>query len=374
MPVTVKPAKHGAEERKKNYLPLVQNPMEWLNGACRNEGAQCKELLQSSFEKHSTIEASPNGFVHGAITAYNHHHALLIRPDDVWFAILSQFNFFVNAHAEELRNQFVAHQGKKLLVLKYCATRYTMDFALFAKEMGEKIEENVVDPDLRRWMMPTFTTTTQKDRVIASILLMGATQKYFDFKCMLLCGLPSVTLLGDKADWVTILNRLEKLKEYGEEPTQFSNLLKPVLSRFVESFDSPASQSIVDFWQRIAHFSSMGSGPSYWSGWITAFCFWDKNGKSMYTNRSLTTMKLDDVTYHQVESGDVPPGYSSVPVTVDDNGDEFDASMIAGSVGMKYSSSSGATSGLDTLQPESGWFMFEKKSEEEKAEGDFHSL
>ncbi|KAL9590166.1 MAG: hypothetical protein Q9203_001020 [Teloschistes exilis] len=213
MPVTVKPAKH-AQEKRKDYLPLVQNSMEWLKGACRKEGAQCKELLQSSFEKNpkelSTLEASPNGFVHGAITAYNRHHALLIRPDDVWFAILSQFSFFVNTHAEELRGQFVAHQGKKTLVLRYGATRYTMDFGLFAKEMGEKIEENVVDPELRRWMMPAFTTSTQKDRVIASILLMGTTQKYFDFKCSLLCGLPSVTLLGDKADWETILNRLEK--------------------------------------------------------------------------------------------------------------------------------------------------------------------
>ncbi|KAL9590165.1 MAG: hypothetical protein Q9203_001019 [Teloschistes exilis] len=118
----------------------------------------------------------------------------------------------------------------------------------------------------------------------------------------------------------------------------------------------------------------MGSGPSYWSGWITAFCFWDKDGKSMYTKGALTTLKLDDATYHQVDSSDVPPGYSSVPVIVDDNGDEFGATMIAGSVGMKYSSSSGETSGLDTLQPESGWFMFEKKSEEEKTEGNCRSF
>lgn len=248
MPVTVKPAEHGPEKRKP-YTPLVQNSVEWLNGACRKESQQCKELLQSSFDprEHSTLEASPNGFVHGAITAYNHHHALLIRPEDVWFAILSQFSLFINAHAEEVRGKFVAHQGKKVLTLIYFANRYTMDFGLFAKEMGEMIERNVVDPELRRWMMPAFTTTTQKDTVIASILMMGVTQKYFDFRCVLACGLPSVTLLGDKADWELILSRLEKLTEYGEEPTQFFKLLKPVLSRFVESFESPASQKIVDF-------------------------------------------------------------------------------------------------------------------------------
>lgn len=87
----------------------------------------------------------------------------------------------------------------------------------------------------------------------------------------------------------------------------------------------------------------------------------------MYTSGALTKLKLDDVTYHRIDSSDVPPGYSSVPITVDDNGDEFNATMIAGSLGMKYSSSLAATSGLDTLQPESGWFMFEKKSEEGNA-------
>ncbi|KAL8694063.1 MAG: hypothetical protein Q9218_001241 [Villophora microphyllina] len=334
-------------------------------GACYKESNECKELLQSSFDpkEHSALEASPNGFVHGAIKAYNQHHALLIRPEDVWFAILSQFSLFVNAHAEELRGQFVAHEGKEELELKYGASRYTMDFAVFAKQMGELIEKNVVDPELRRWMMPAFTTTTMTDKVIASVLLMGTTQKYFDFRCTLLCGLPSVTLLGDKADWELILTRLGKLKGYGEEPTQFFELLHPVISRFVQSFDSPASDDTVDFWQRIAHFSYGGSGPSYWSGWITAFCFWDREGKPMYTNKAMTSLKLDNATYHCIESDQVPPGYSSVPVLVDDNGYEFNATMIAGSVGMKYTSTSGANSDLDTIQPESGWFMFEKKAE-----------
>ncbi|KAL8708340.1 MAG: hypothetical protein Q9225_007614, partial [Loekoesia sp. 1 TL-2023] len=290
-------------------------------------------------------------------------------------------SFFINAHAEELRGQFVAHEGKKELELVYAGTRYSFDFGLFAKQMGELIEQNVVDPELRRWIMPAFTTTTKNDVVVASILLMGVTQKYFDFKCRLMCGLPSVTLLGSKADWELILARLEKLKEYGEEPTQFYTLLKPVLLRFVSSFDDPSSKDTIDFWQNIAHYSGGGSGPRYYSGWITAFCFWDKDGKSMYrpskhsdvmkehARKKFEVLKLDDAIYHRIKSDDVPPGYSSVPVKVDDNGYKFDAAMIAGSVGMRHVKNESGPD-FDTIKPESGWWMFEKKEVEKKTEGE----
>lgn len=80
-----------------------------------------------------------------------------------------------------------------------------------------------------------------------------------------MCGLPSVTLLGSKSDWEDIAKRAERLTSFGEEPTQWSELLKPVLARFVKSFDDPDSEETRDFWQRIAHKQNMGSGPTYLS-------------------------------------------------------------------------------------------------------------
>lgn len=75
-----------------------------------------------------------------------------------------------------------------------------------------------------------------------------------------------MTLLGQRSDWETILSRIERLKTFGDEPTMFYNLLKPVLTRFVKSFDNPDSEEIRDFWQKIAHERHGGSGPSYLSG------------------------------------------------------------------------------------------------------------
>lgn len=373
MPVTIKPAGHGANSISQDHQRPVKDSFDMLKRACPFESGACHDILQSSFgpgtHAATDIEPSSNGFVRGAILAYSNHHHLRIRPEDVWFAILSQLSFHINAHAEKLRGQFVSHQGKKELELVYGKeSRYTVDYGLFARQISELIEENVVDPEIRSWMMPAFSTTTDDDIVIACILLMGATQKYFTFKCRTSCGLPSVTLLGDRADWELILTRIEKLKEYGEEPTQFYNLLKPVMLRFVKSFNNPSSDEIVGFWNSIAQHDK-GSGRDHYSGWITAFCFWNPQGQLLYrptTSGSwgcgrLPVLKLDDAVYHIVHSADVPPGYTSVPVKMDDGGDNFEATMVAGSVGMGYSHSRGGGSSLNTIQPESGWWMFQRK-------------
>ena len=63
----------------------------------------------------------------------------------------------------------------------------------------------------------------------------------------------------------------------------------------------------------------------------------------------------------------VPPGYLSVSVKVDDNSDEFDAMMVAGSVGINCTSSGGkigeGEEDLDTVSAKTGWWIFERKSQ-----------
>ena len=248
------------------------------------------------------------------------------------------------------------------------------------------IEKNIVDPSLREWVMPNFTTTTDADKAIASIIMMSALQKFFSYKFSLKCGIPSVTLLGDKADWELILTRIEKIPQLGQEPAQWYQLLKPVITRLVGTFDAPDTSVTKDFWQRIAHYSGGGSGPTYLSGWITVFAFWGERGISLFPTKSMgqDTLRpvLGHVRYHQIDTQDIPPAFGSLPVKFDDNGYEYDAIMVAGSVGFRVTSSGepltpmtgqrhcGPTEpnmelavGLDTVQPESGWWILAKRKE-----------
>lgn len=50
--------------------------------------------------------------------------------------------------------KFVAHEGKKTLVINYNASnRYAVDYIEFALQMSHLLEENVDDKDLRSWIM-----------------------------------------------------------------------------------------------------------------------------------------------------------------------------------------------------------------------------
>ena len=152
-----------------------------LHASCQDQ-AQLKrvgEIFQSSLDTKpsstadSDILPCKNGFVHTIIEAYNQHRALVIRPDDVWLAILTQFSLFVNGNAKKLQNQFVTHEGKEELKITASGTRYTVDFGDLARQMTELIEQNVVDPDLRGWIMPAYTTTTLLDTTVSAIMMMA---------------------------------------------------------------------------------------------------------------------------------------------------------------------------------------------------------
>ena len=376
MPVTTKPSLHGAESVNFQYQAPAANAQEVLQRACPSESDNCHELLQTSFDSKfpASIIPSGNGFVHSIVKAYNQHHHVSIRPDDVWFGILTQLSAYINKHAEELRGQFVAHKGKRELEIVYDnATRYSFDFGIFANDMGHLLEKNILDQELRDWILPKFSTTTPHDTVIASILMMGAMQKFFGYKWKAMCGLPSVTLLGSKNDWQLILTRLDKIKTWGQEPTQFHDLLKPVISRFVRTFDDPASAEIIEFWQQVVSEHHQGSGSSFYDGWITAFCFWGEDGTCKYDRKifmwnPLPDLILDGIRYHKVETDDVPPGWTTVPVKMDDNGYKFDATMVAGSIGIRCASSKEVgEEGMveaDSMSPQTGWFMFERKKGE----------
>jgi hypothetical protein len=377
MPVTLTVADHESNSYYRNHK--LTSSEELLRGTSPRDSQKCKRIIQSSitedeFGKSHLIESN-NGFVHAAFNAYCSHHHLTIRPEDVWFAILSQLNFYINANAEKLRDHFVSHQGQKQLEVKEVGNIHSVDVGALARRMTALIQENVKDPNLRDWIMPAFSTTTVTDRTTAAVLMMGSMQAYFSYKMTLMCGIPTVTLLGERADYEDILARLDKLPELGPQTSTFADLLRPVLRNFMATFDPKQAATSRDFWSKIAHRFGGGSGPSYLGGWLTAFCFWDDKGKCMYDlQRGVSgwgisptdpeRLELDGISYHRVDTNDIPSGFASVPVLVDDNGTEYKTEMIAGSLGIKITSKDDPWAGtaeekLDSLQSLSGWMMYE---------------
>ncbi|KAJ6450378.1 hypothetical protein C8R45DRAFT_916894 [Mycena sanguinolenta] len=409
MPVTFSAAPHDANPVSLQHLPAGgYTPAEILAQACPKQHTAAKTLLRYGFSgvsegtgggrdftaRFPNLVPNRNGFVNTVIQAYNHHHALVIRPDDVWLAILCQFNFFVNVNAELLRASFVAREGQRELTIVEEGTRESVDFADMSRQMVCLLEKNVVDTTLREWAMPNFTTTSEHDKTVGAVLMMATLKQYFTHVFeRSFCGIPRVTLEGEKADWANILGRLEKLKEYGIETTAWYHLLGPVISRFVAAFDDPNSASNADFWNKVVHLQSLGSGPDYYTGWINAFnVFGEKgdwlgcelkkkpvNGKapdSLSAEEFWLTYAgptwweyaqgkfIEDTPYHRLDTNRVPVGYTAVDIKLMDNGEPFDGAMVAGMIGMQVSSSCdpalSSTGMNDVIRPASGWCMYIK--------------
>lgn len=463
MPVTIKVSSHGSSSWTGSRFTQVQSPQRLLQATASDEIGETSSpkpstIVQTSFQDHansscgptpahpslgdassSTVSgsrrssaaggaaplfASKNGFVNAVMEAYNNHHNLVLRPDDVWLAVLTQLSVYVNAHAEELRSRFVAHDGTERLHIE--VDLKDADHGDLAVQMTRLLDGalSAKDPGWRDWVLPRFTTTDKVDETVAAVVMMGTFQKFFTYSWGTRCGIPAVTLLGEARDWVELRRRVvedPRLASLGKEPAAWATtVLRPVLDGLVDSFANPEGARQQRFWQAVCdeHLPN-GSGTTTYSGWITAFCYWDEKGNCLHdqqhrgrelgrgglmsaiasrgsaappspssTATTATSPPPPSLAGVRISRSDVPTGFVKCPLILVNAGLEIPAEMVAGSVAMRVRRSVGRSDkddreerkkeaggagrrgsggagaaesrffGLDEVQPESGWFLY----------------
>ena len=319
------------------------------------------KFLSSSLHPDQLVYHTSNGLVDTVLRAYNQHHNLVIRPDDVWIAIISQLSFHINANAEALRSKFVAHEGKRELVLKIPITpldKINWDSA--GDGMTDLLDDNLVDKDLATWIIPQFSTTTRIDKTVSAMLFMASMKSYFDYAFVMLCGIPNVTLDGTKQDWIDIQLRLEKLDSWDDDTRAWKRLLAPVIAKFIAAFDGEVDR---DFWSHIVHEKSYGSGSKAIGGWITAFSVFTHWGVWKGDDYAVkrweatdTRYVLNGIMYPIIDATVVASGMANVDIKIIDGvGENWPAMLIAGNMGMRVVGESN-----DTLQSVPMWCCYLK--------------
>lgn len=300
------------------------------------------------------------GFVDTVFYSYQNHHNLIIRPDDVWTAIIVQFSLYINANAEALRHSFVNFEGKKNLQVKFYAPIDCIPINEFIDKIVALIDENI-DPNISNWIQPNFTTTTINDKLTAGAAMMATLQNYFDYGLLLIsCGIPEVTILGNVDDWKQIRNRVEKLKEFEvngrSEMDKWSSMLGHILGEFIKVKQGMKKDD--EFWKQAIRvdykYINVLCGEVeeiYLNGWITAFSAFDSTGKWQTETNS-----TPGSPWLSIRTDKITPGIVHAPIKIYDEfakleEREYTGAIITGHIG--HSVKNDETS----LQPMSGWAM-----------------
>ncbi|MEW6279212.1 MAG: DUF4419 domain-containing protein, partial [Candidatus Eremiobacterota bacterium] len=134
---------------------------------------------------------------------------------------------------------------------------------------SRQIRQHVEDPDPEFWTSP-FTTTGRVEHLAFQVALMSALQTRFTYEFPCMCGIPSITLEGTPADYLSLRERFEGFREYGLG--FWVDSLSPVLEQFE---DSARGRFDLAFWQGMyrEHPPDHGFGGPYltFSGWIGKF-------------------------------------------------------------------------------------------------------
>ena len=373
----------GADPKPFTGIPAVTSADQFFRTTLLDEFYNSSaSILMSSLDNttltaQAGIRPSSESFVRGAIQAWGEHQHLVIRPEEVWFSILVQMNFYMNKHAEDVRHLFVNFEGQQTIHIQ------DWNWYNVLIRFKDEIQSRVKTPWLLDWIMPKFSTTTESDIMTANVLMMGLTKAYFKFEGSVVCGLPSVTLLGTQADWEALLAKLDHLSDFGVEPTAYRARLKPILTGFVNTFKEPDAPATITFWNSIvkAEPSRLCGAPPYFiSGWITGFFFWDFKGAPYAQTGSDGPLALDGVKYPRVGITTLPVGYAKVPFKMVDyptRGSNFSAYVLAGTLGKQITGgppagyeaalrrvgnttllANASNAAHSTLKPMSGWLLY----------------
>ncbi|WP_406063576.1 DUF4419 domain-containing protein [Micromonospora sp. NBC_00860] len=288
--------------------------------------------------------------------AFADHRPLVLSPDAVWLTIAQGVAQHIRLHAEELRPRLVSHAGHKRLTVTVDG-QMPQDAASWqdlVASFHELLAAEITDADLFEC---DFSTSTDVDRIAGRVALLDAYSPYFSLWLVCVCGIPSITLTGDVADWQKIRARVDALAGFGLQ--KWCGSLGPIADQFVRA---AAGDEDVAFWRRIYNPVDAYGGDVV-TGWA-ARLYPYLRGEGMFDRPNpLLELPIDeprDATvdgrgfYHGpgLRTDQVPATLSRVTVNVNDlvAGENRAVALHAGLVGVAQDDNGG-------LRPIAGWYL-----------------
>jgi hypothetical protein len=291
-------------------------------------------ILEGASERQLHSSTGAHGFMEAAHHAYDCHLPLTIRPDHVWMLVVQAVAKSLETAGEQHRDAFVAHQGQQYIEIRrdgFIKGNPLNDWAGCFAEFSSLMEK-FIHPNAYKVLRADFSTTQGTERAAADVAFMDAMKKYFSYGMRTCCGIPRVTLEGDKHEWADIYDRFQELDELVADSGGFpwAHSMTTALSEFKKAAEGGASKTT---WEDFFKLRAMGSGGPNVTGWI--------NGLFPHAKGT-----------HPEDYG---AGFSTVPVKWLYYAEKFDMRFASGFIG--------TTLNLDddhAVSPEMGWCIYEQ--------------
>jgi len=354
------------------YRDAVEARLRALAG---RGGSRSRGRLEacSSYGPQLVQHADCHPFVTALKLAYAEHRPLRLSPDIIWLLICQGVAQHVHAHAEELRHQFVQHQGRTTLEITVDSERFHKGspenpwpevLGLFSQRIRDHVGEK------HNWFVADFSTTGPVEKAASEVVLMDVVEAYFSYRLgRVICGIPYIELERTGEDWQSLSDRTGRFREFGLQ--WWIDPLQGILRQFC---DAVAGGVDLAFWRSIyrVYQPDEPCTPKTALGWFTVlFPYLSDGRRDSHGERNpwltgtrdmhemlepkATVHSLCGRTQHFVFESALPTGLSRVPFQWRDRtplGDivrEFSMEFLAGFVGVRQDRRTMC------LRPEIGW-------------------
>ena len=221
--------------------------------------------MPQEHENQNYVFAHGNVFIETLQQSFDEHRPLLISPDMIWLTICQGVSIHINEKFDSLQTLiFKKDRPKELAVRNDSLENNEKQWADLIASLSQETSK-YVNADYYSFFVPKFSTTTPTIKTTYEITLMHSFKKAFNYVGESGCGIPSITLTGNKHDWVTIQSKLSMLTTLGLDDWRIE--LEPIIVEFINVYDGKIN---LEFWQNI--YKNMSDYNAFYiSGWILKF-------------------------------------------------------------------------------------------------------
>ncbi len=342
-------------------IPYYEAATQFLGGRVES-CSQYHGQLVADVKMHPLIETLHR--------AFDTHRPVSLSPDVIWLTLTQGLARHINANAEQLRDQFVQHQGKKKISVRrddFVKGSPENPWPEVFSELSAAIEDHI--GEAHGLIVADFSTTGPVERAASELVLMDALQAYFAYEVCTMCGIPSITLEGTVGDWQRIADRTREFGRLGLD--WWVAALEPLLNQFVAAASGKIDR---EFWDSIYKWhGAEGSGTNpYITGWILNFFPYltplsrepDSHSSSPASYCRNPWINSWPSKHEGLEPDRIPHLPARVPFKWEYYEIEYDMEFIGGLLGVRQDP--------DTLclRPEIGWGVWETGAEVRKQQSD----